>query len=83
MSKLTIGTMPQSMWATLEDDLVDSCKPGDDVSIWYAHYEILYLNLIVLVITATFHIFESSNIMHFIHVILIFFVLLKQVYLRM
>lgn len=27
--------MPQSIWVTLENDLVDSCKPGDDVMIWY------------------------------------------------
>lgn len=30
---LNIGNMPQSMWVTLEDDLVDVCKPGDDVVI--------------------------------------------------
>lgn len=35
ISKLSIGTVPQSMWASLEDDLVDSCKPGDDIIIWY------------------------------------------------
>lgn len=30
---LNIGNMPQSMWVTLEDDLVDTCKPGDDIII--------------------------------------------------
>ena len=30
------GVVPRSMWVTLEDDLVDSCKPGDDVTIWSA-----------------------------------------------
>lgn len=29
-----MGSMPKSMLVTLEDDLVDSCKPGDDVFIW-------------------------------------------------
>ncbi|CAG0886541.1 unnamed protein product [Darwinula stevensoni] len=32
-SHLGLGRIPQSMWVTLEDDLVDSCKPGDDVVI--------------------------------------------------
>ncbi|CAB3360901.1 Hypothetical predicted protein [Cloeon dipterum] len=33
VTKLSIGTMPRSMLVTLEDDLVDACKPGDDVVI--------------------------------------------------
>lgn len=34
VSHLSCGTMPKSMLVTLEDDLVDFCKPGDDVTIW-------------------------------------------------
>lgn len=34
VTKLKMGTIPRSMWVTLEDDLVDSSKPGDDVVIW-------------------------------------------------
>ncbi|KAL0271705.1 UNVERIFIED_CONTAM: hypothetical protein PYX00_008712 [Menopon gallinae] len=33
VGKLNIGNIPQSMWVTLEDDIVDSVKPGDDVII--------------------------------------------------
>lgn len=34
IKKLGVGSMPNTMWVTLEDDLVDSCKPGDNVTIW-------------------------------------------------
>ncbi|XP_072950044.1 uncharacterized protein Prp18 [Epargyreus clarus] len=33
VNKLSIGTIPGSMWVILENDLVDCCKPGDDVII--------------------------------------------------
>ncbi|CAH0553371.1 unnamed protein product [Brassicogethes aeneus] len=33
VTKLGIGSIPSSMLVTLEDDLVDGCKPGDSVTI--------------------------------------------------
>ena len=33
IQNLGIGTVPRCVWVVLEDDLVDSCKPGDDVTI--------------------------------------------------
>lgn len=34
VSQSTTGLLPHSLWVVLEDDLVDSCKPGDNVTIW-------------------------------------------------
>ena len=34
VQRLAMGTIPRSMWVCLQDDLVDTCKPGDDVTIW-------------------------------------------------
>ncbi|KAH9495874.1 DNA helicase mcm9 [Bulinus truncatus] len=33
VQRLSMGTIPRSMWVVLEDDLVDICKAGDDVTI--------------------------------------------------
>lgn len=34
VQRLSVGSIPRSMWVILEDDLVDCCKAGDDVTIW-------------------------------------------------
>ena len=33
VQKLDVGQIPRSLWVVLENDLVDSCKAGDDVTI--------------------------------------------------
>lgn len=33
VQKLDVGKIPRSLWVVLENDLVDSCKAGDDVTI--------------------------------------------------
>ena len=32
--KLSVGTIPRAISVVLEDDLVDSCKAGDDVTVY-------------------------------------------------
>lgn len=51
VGKLDMGSIPKSMIVTVEDDLVDSCKPGDDVVIWWIYaieiFSIMYLIIII------------------------------------
>ncbi|CAI9599069.1 unnamed protein product, partial [Staurois parvus] len=34
VQRLSVGSIPRSMVVVLEDDLVDSCKSGDDVTVY-------------------------------------------------
>ena len=33
VGNLNLGTIPRSIWVALEDDLINVCKPGDDVEV--------------------------------------------------
>merc|ERR1712062_140605 len=33
LSNIGVGCMPRSIWVCLDEDLVDKCKPGDDVRV--------------------------------------------------
>ena len=33
LSNIGVGCMPRSIWTCLDEDLVDKCKPGDDVRV--------------------------------------------------
>lgn len=37
VSTLDIGCTPRSMWVTLEDNIVGTCKPGDDIVVWFVY----------------------------------------------
>lgn len=55
MHQLAVGTVPSSMWITLEDDLVDTCKPGDDVMVWFVEKIITKLQVHLLCNNCLFH----------------------------
>ena len=46
VQRLAMGTIPRSMWVSLQDDLVDICKPGDDLTIWFVKCTHTHTNLV-------------------------------------
>lgn len=41
MNKVNEGCIPNSMWVTLDDDLVHTCKPGDNITVRYVTHTIV------------------------------------------
>ena len=50
VTKLEIGTIPRSITVILEDDLVDTCKPGDDVLIVYVERFLVFFCFCLFII---------------------------------
>ena len=46
--RLQTGCVPRSICETLENDLVDTCRPGDDVTITYGYVWPYYVNYAVI-----------------------------------
>lgn len=40
---LSVGSVPKSMWVILEDDLVETCQPGNDVNVRYISVSFILL----------------------------------------
>jgi len=67
VQRLAVGTIPRSMWVVLMDDLVDTCKPGDDVTIWYLSVSICnnkYLSLYLFMICHHFRHQLKTSLFH-------------------
>ena len=64
IQNLAFGTIPRNMWIVFEDDLVDCCKPGDDVTICgvvMRRWKAVKVDVSVQLFTLPFKIFTNSR----------------------
>ena len=64
IQNLAFGTIPRNMWIVFENDLVDCCKPGDDVTICgvvMRRWKPVKVDVSVQLFTLPFQMFTNSR----------------------